>query len=183
MNKIYAIIGPHASGKTVLINKLRIMGIPYIISHTTRKPRSGERNAQDYFFVGKEEFFKLDLIEKATYQGEYYGITKMELLKKMQANPINIVMLEQNGFKQLKKFLGDRLESIYIMVDYVTMVERMLARNESNDMIKKNLEYAETNGEFMTWKITNHVVKNVNETNVAINQILALMGLLQPKTS
>lgn len=179
MNKIYAIIGPHASGKTILINKLRLLGIPYIISHTTRRIRPGEKDGHDYYFVSKEEFFKLDLIEKVTYQGEYYGISKMELLKKMQTSALNLVMVEQNGLKQLKKFLGDRIESIYIMADYVTLVERMLARNESNDIIKKHLAYADTNGEFMTWKVANHVVKNVNDLNVAINQILSLMGLIQ----
>lgn len=181
MNKIYAFIGPHASGKTAIINKLRIMGIPYIISHTTRQPHAGEKHGQDYFFVTKEDFFKLDLVEKVTYKGQYYGITKSELLKQMQSSPVTTVMLEQNGCKQLKKLLGTRLESIYIMVDYVTMVERMLARNETNEEIKKNLEYAETNGEFSTWKITNHVIKNVSNLTTTVNQALALMGQLVPK--
>ncbi|WP_110954551.1 guanylate kinase [Anaerosinus massiliensis] len=178
MNKIYAIIGPHAAGKTTIIAKLKIQGIPSIVSHTTRKPRSNEKNGREYYFVNKEEFLKLDLVEKVTYQGDYYGITKSELLTKMQASKINTVMVEQNGYKQLKKLLGDRLESIYIMVDYVTMVERMLNQNEDNDQIKKQLEYTETNGELETWKITNHVVKNTGNITITINQILALMGLL-----
>lgn len=181
MNKIYAIIGPHASGKTAIINKLKTFGIPYIVSHTTRQPNGGEKDGQDYYFVTKEEFFKLDLVEKVTYKGQYYGITKSELLKQMQSSTITTVILEQNGCKQLKKLLGSRLESIYIMVDYVTMVERMLARNETNEEIKKNLEYAETNGEFATWKTTNHVVKNISSLTTTVNQILALMGRLIPR--
>lgn len=181
MNKIYAIIGPHAAGKTAIISKLRTQGIPFIVSHTTRKPRPDEREGREYYFVSKEDFFKLDLVEKVTYQGEYYGIAKSELLNKMQSSKINTVMVEQSGYKQLKKLLGERLESIYIMVDYVTMVERMLNAKESNDQIKKQLEYTETNGELENWKLTNHVVKNINNINITINQILAIMGLLARK--
>lgn len=178
MNKIYAILGPHASGKTEIIKQLKARGISHIISYTTRRPKAAEKDGVDYHFVDKETFFKLDLVEKVTYQGEYYGIEKSELLTKMQKNMINIVLLEKNGYKQLKKLLGNRIESIYIMVDYVTMVERMLARQESNDMIKRQLEYSETNGEFDNWKITDHVVKNIKGLCVTVNQILALMGLL-----
>jgi guanylate kinase len=181
MNKIYAIIGPHAAGKTTIISKLKTQGIPAIISHTTRKPRPDEKDGREYYFVEKDEFLKLDLIEKVTYQGEYYGISKNELLTKMQSSKINTVMIEQSGYKQLKKLLGDRLESIYIMVDYVNMVERMLNDKETNDQIKKQLEYTETNGELEAWKLTNHVVKNVNNMNITINQILAIMGLLARK--
>lgn len=181
MNKIYAIIGPHAAGKTAIISKLKTQGIPFIVSHTTRNPRPDEREGREYYFVSKEDFFKLDLVEKVTYQGEYYGIAKNELLNKMQSSKINTVMVEQSGYKQLKKLLGERLESIYIMVDYVTMVERMLNAKESNDQIKKQLEYTETNGELENWKLTNHVVKNINNINITINQILAIMGLLARK--
>lgn len=181
MNKIYAIIGPHAAGKTAIISKLKAQGIPFIVSHTTRKPHPDEKDGREYYFVSKENFFKLDLVEKVTYQGEYYGIAKNELLTKMQLSKINTVMVEQSGYKQLKKLLGERLESIYIMVDYVTMVERMLNDKETNDQIKKQLEYTETNGELDNWKLTNHVVKNINNINITINQILAIMGLLARK--
>lgn len=181
MNKIYAIIGPHAAGKTAIISKLKAQGIPFIVSHTTRTPRPDEKDGREYYFVTKEEFFKLDLVEKVTYQGEYYGIAKNELLTKMQSSKINTVMVEQSGYKQLKKLLGDRLESIYIMVDYVTMVERMLNNKETSEQIKKQLEYTETNGELENWKITNYVVKNINNINTTINQILAIMGLLARK--
>lgn len=183
MNKIYAIIGPHASGKKMIIHHLRRLGVSYIVGHTTRKPRPTEQDGDDYYFVDKEEFFKLDLVEKTTYKGEYYGISKSILLESMRNHSATAVLLNQSGLKQLKRLLGARLESIYIMVDYVTMVERMLANNETNEMIKHNLEYAETNGELLTWKITDYVVKNKNSIAITVNQILALMDLMEMKTN
>ena len=180
-NKIYAIIGPHASGKTMLIQHLKRLGLPYILSYTTRKPKADEKNGEDYHFVDKETFFKLDLIEKVTYRGEYYGLSKLELLKTLQTCNRSIILLEANGLKQLTKLLSERIESIYIMADYVTLVERMLMMKESNDDIKHNLEYAENNGEFETWKVTTHVVKNVLDPNIAVDQILSFMGLMDRK--
>ena len=180
-NKIYAIIGPHASGKTMLIQHLKRLGLPYILSYTTRKPKATEQNDEDYHFVDKETFFKLDLIEKVTYRGEYYGLSKLELLKTLQTCNRSIILLEANGLKQLTKLLSERIESIYIMADYVTLVERMLMMKESNDDIKHNLEYAENNGEFETWKVTTHVVKNVLDPNIAVDQILSFMGLMDRK--
>ena len=174
MAKIYALLGPHASGKSTILNILRKRGFSSITSHTTRAAKENEQNGVDYHFVSKDEFFKLDLVEKSTYQGEYYGIAKSEILGKMQKNRINFLLIDKNGFKQLKKLLSNRVESIYIMVDYVTMVERMLKRGESNVNIKKQLEYAETNGEFDNWKICDHVVKNVLDLDIAIRQIIAI---------
>ena len=177
MSKIYAIVGPHASGKTELIRQLRDIGVPYIVGHTTRKPLPNEREGTDYHFVTREAFLKIDFVEKSSYQGEYYGITKPQLLQSIQNNAVNIVLLDQNGVKQLKKFLGNALQSIYLMVDYVSMVKRMVSRGENNVLMKKNLEYAEANGEFDGWKTADYVVKNT-VPDTTVNQVLAIMGLL-----
>lgn len=177
MSKIYAIVGPHASGKTELIRQLYEIGVPYITSHTTRKPRPDEKDGVHYHFVARDAFLKIDFVEKSSYQGEYYGVAKTQLLQSIQANAINTILLDQNGVKQLKKFLGSALHSIYLMVDYVSMVKRMVARGENNALMKKSLEYAEANGEFDGWKTADYVVKN-SYPDATVNQVLAIMGLL-----
>ena len=37
-NKIFAFVGPHAAGKTMLVGQLMSMGINYIPTYTTRAP-------------------------------------------------------------------------------------------------------------------------------------------------
>lgn len=177
-NKIYALVGPHAAGKTTLIGQLISMGLNYIPTYTTRTPGKIDSDTTYFKFISKEKFFKMDFIVKVTYKGDYYGILKKDILTALQTKSISLIMLDANGLKQLTKLLKGNLESIYIMCDYVALVERMLRMGHTNADIKYNLEYSENNNEFDTWKVTTHVVKNVSDPRIALNQILALMGLM-----
>ncbi len=183
-NKLYALVGPHASGKTSIIRELMKHGVNYIPLYTTRSPEAYSNNpvgaATMYRFMDKADFFKQDFLVKITYKGEYYGIMKEEILNALQAHKNNVIITDAQGAKQLSKLLKDSFESIYIMVDYVTLVERMLVMKHTNDEIKYHIEYAESNGEFDTWKTANYVVKNIISFESSVNQILAIMGLAVP---
>ena len=49
---LYLVSGPSGSGKTTLCRRLSNEGeASYAISCTTRKPRDGEENGKDYFFL------------------------------------------------------------------------------------------------------------------------------------
>lgn len=52
----------------------------YSISATTRQPRVGEVDGEDYFFVSREEFEQKivngDMLEYAQYVNNYYGTPK-----------------------------------------------------------------------------------------------------------
>lgn len=178
-NKIFAFVGPHASGKTMLIGQLMSMGINYIPTYTTRVPGKIDNNPKFYHFIDKTEFFKLDFITKVTYKGDYYGVLKSDVLSALQSHKLNMLLLDTNGIKQLSKLLKNNLETIYIMVDYVDLVERMLRMGHKNEEIKYHLEYAENNGEFDLWKISTYVIKNVQDPRSALNQVLSIMGLMQ----
>ena len=178
-NKIFAFVGPHGSGKAMLISQLMTMGIHYIPTYTTRPKQRNEFDARHYNFVSKTDFFKMEFISHVTYKGHYRGILKKDVLDALQEHKISTVILDANGVKQLNKLLKGNLETIFIMSDYVTLVDRMIHLGQKNEEIKYHLEYAESNNEFEGWKITDYVVKNVRGPSVALNQILAIMGLMQ----
>ena len=67
---IIAIIGPSCSGKDTLMHEIFLQfcaaqffdafpDVFYIISTTTRPPRSGEINHKDYHFISDEKFQEL----------------------------------------------------------------------------------------------------------------------------
>ena len=183
-NKLFALVGPHACGKSTIIQELIRLGVHYIPLYTTRSPESYVHNpvsaAKMYRFMEKTEFFKQDFLVKITYKGEYYGMMKQEILSGLQNHQNSVIISDAQGIKQLSKLLKDSFESIFIMVDYVTLVERMLHLKHNNDEIKYHIEYAESNGEFDTWKVSTHVVKNIISFDTTMSQIHAIMGLTVP---
>ena len=178
-NKIVALVGPHASGKTMIIKQLSSMGINFIPVYTTQNLDTIGTDKDLYHFMDKTEFFKQDFIAKFTYKGEYFGILKQDVLNSLHTYPISLTTLSIAGVKQLSKFLKGNFETVYIMCDYVTLVERMLRLGHTNADIKYHLEYAENNNEFDSWKLTTYVIKNVSDPQVAFNQFLTILGLTQ----
>ncbi|MDY6054139.1 MAG: guanylate kinase [Anaerovibrio sp.] len=176
-NKIYALVGPYASGKNTLIEKLVDLGINYIPVYSTGDPRNVKRTSNLVRYVSKTQFSQEDWMVRVTYKGDYYGIKKTDLLDSLNNNKISITMLDQNGVKQVQKLMNGSVKTIYLMVDYVSLVDRMLARGLNNTDMKYHLEYAESNGEFNYWKSANYIIKNTSTVESAYNQLMAILGL------
>ncbi|MDD6398125.1 MAG: guanylate kinase [Selenomonadaceae bacterium] len=176
-NKIYALVGPYASGKNTLIEKLVDLGINYIPVYSTGDPRNVKRTSNLVRYVSKTQFSQEDWMVRVTYKGDYYGIKKTDLLDSLNNNKISITMLDQNGVKQVQRLMNGSVKTIYLMVDYVSLVDRMLARGLNNTDMKYHLEYAESNGEFNYWKSANYIIKNTSTVESAYNQLMAILGL------
>ena len=82
------------------------------------------------------------------------------------------------GIKQLQKFINQDLVTIFLMIDDEVFVDRMLRAGCSNDEIRYYVETAEETGEFEHWRDVDFVVKNTSTARVALEQILAIMGLV-----
>ena len=82
-NKLFALVGPHASGKTAIVRELKKAGVNYIPLYTTRSPEAYSRNPVDaaamYRFVDKEDFLKQDFYSVIKKVGESVRIGKSVL--------------------------------------------------------------------------------------------------------
>ena len=150
----------------------------YISKHLHLLKDNIRKDTYNFYTYCKKK--KQDFLVKITYKSEYYGMMKQEILGALQSHPCSVVLSDAQGIKQLSKLLKDSFESIFIMVDYVTLVERMLRMKHTNDEIKYHIEYAESNGEFDTWKVSTHVVKNIISFKTTVSQILSIMGMTVP---
>ena len=178
MSKIYALIGPPASGKSSIVKQLRAEhNVCSLLSHTTRPPKPGEENGVNYYFVDKEQFSRMQFIEKASYADHSYGLSKEEVLSKVKDHEISIIDISMAGFDHLKKLLGERVESIYILVDKDTIINRYLDSGDDPSEIIKRIEYAEKRGEFDNWRAADYVVKNGRSIEAAVRQVRAIMNI------
>ena len=179
-NKIYAFLGPHTSGKSSMVSQLMSMGIHYIPTVTTRV--FDDRYAYKrrlYQTVKSNDYKNEKLIVNTTYQAHSYGLRKSDVLDAYQKHKISVtIMHDVSGIKQLTKFINQDLVSVFLMIDDEIFVDRMLRAGCSNDEIRYYVETAEETGEFEHWRDVDFVVKNTSTARVALEQILAIMGLV-----
>ncbi len=117
-SNLVIISGPSGSGKTSICNKLtKSSRVKQSISYTTRKPRDGEIEGVDYYFVEKSEFEKLvkedKFIEHAEYCGNLYGTPAGPVSEVADDNKIFLLAIDVKGAMQVMK---RRPDAIYIFI-------------------------------------------------------------------
>ena len=105
---IVILSSPSGAGKTTLVKKISLRKKYKIsISHTTRKPRSNEKNGRDYFFVNKKIFLKLiknkKFLEYAKVFKNYYGSLKETVIQNLLNGENVIFDIDWQGTEQIKK--------------------------------------------------------------------------------
>ncbi len=112
---LVVVSGFSGAGKGTLMRELlkRYDNYALSVSATTRPPREGEKDGQEYFFVSKEEFLKMieeqRLIEYAQYVNHYYGTPKDYVEEKLASGKDVILEIEIQGALKIKKRFPEAL--------------------------------------------------------------------------
>lgn len=116
--------GPSGVGKGTVrkvLMKDESLNLAYSISMTTRKPRNGEVEGKDYFYVSEEQFLKAieenKLLEHARFVDNYYGTPK-DYVEKLRSEGKNVILeIETNGAKEvMNQYKNDpRFISIFLL--------------------------------------------------------------------
>jgi guanylate kinase len=109
----FVVAAPSGTGKTTVCLALRQRdpNLLLSVSHTTRKPRPGERQGADYHFVGDDEFRRLvdagAFLEWALYNGNRYG-TSWKAIEGPLAQGLDVLLeIEVQGARQVRARLSD----------------------------------------------------------------------------
>ncbi|XP_047529129.1 guanylate kinase isoform X1 [Vanessa atalanta] len=148
--------GPSGSGKSTLLKRL-LKEFPdkfgFSVSHTTRKPRPGEKDGVHYHFTVKDEMVAAvergEFIETTTFSGNMYGTSKRAIEDVHRTGKTCILDIDIEGVKQIKTTDLEPL-LVFVMPPSIEELERRLrARNtEQEDALKKRLEVARKEIEF-----------------------------------
>ena len=169
--KLIIITGPGGVGKGTVVRELlnRDRDIWLSISATTRNPRMGEKDGENYYFVSDDKFKdmidKKELLEWAQFAGNYYGTPLSSVNKKIEEGLIVLLEIEVEGARQIKKKFPESL-SIFILPPSIKELERRIRNRgtEEEEAIKNRLCRAnyeiESSGEF-DFALTN---KNIDVT-------------------
>lgn len=166
--KLIVISSPSGGGKGSIISRLMENDpeLIYSISATTRPPRDGERNGQDYIFLTESEFKqwrKADkFMEWAEVHDGYYGTPKEPIAELLKTGNDIVLELDVQGMRQVRESKPGELLSIFIMPPSIEELERRLRiRGDlSEDQIRVRLHNAEE--EIASKDEFDHVVVNAD---------------------
>ena len=157
--RIFILLGPSGAGKTTLGGYLKELGIPELVSHTTRPMREGEVDGISYYFVSKEEFDTLEKDEFSNYGGSFYCLSKKEIENKFKDYDTVFAITDINGVKQLKEKYPE-IKVIFITIPLEEMEKRMRDRKDTEENIQKRLRNAIENKEHDNIKYADYVIEN-----------------------
>lgn len=107
--KLIVVSGPSGAGKSTVVFKA-INGrenMCFSTSVTSRKPRPGEVDGREYFFIDRERFEQMvendELLEHAVYVGNYYGTPRKFVEDKLAAGDSVFLDIEVQGARQVKE--------------------------------------------------------------------------------
>ena len=155
-NKLLIILGPSGAGKDTLMNLIKDKH-PHkfvkCVSYTTRSPRKGEKQGENYYFISKEEFQKLDseqkIIGKFEKYGNYYGTSIDLIYKNLNEHKDKIIYFDYNIETAKKTLEIKNLSFNYIAIVPPSLEElekRLIGRkSESQDSLRQRITYAKTN--------------------------------------
>ena len=171
---------PSGAGKTTMTRRLLAQdpNIAMSVSVTTRAPRPGERDGEDYFFVSKDEFNRLEsegqLLEHARVFDNYYGTPRAPVEQALSEGKDIVFDIDWQGAQQLTEAAADDLVKIFILPPDMRELEKRLRTRaqDSGEVIAKRMSKSEA--EISHWAEYDYVLVNEN-IDRAMGELLSIV--------
>jgi guanylate kinase len=147
------ISAPSGAGKTTLCNALRQKpDFVWSVSCTTRAPRAGEVDGEDYHFLTREDFERRhaagEFLEQAEVHGNRYGTLKGPVLENLQ-NGIDVLLdIDTHGAANIRAcgdpMIMQALADVFIVPPDLEELRRRLMRRgtETQEQVEIRLKNA-----------------------------------------
>ena len=144
---------PSGAGKTTLVERIRQSpNLFYSVSCTTRAPRAGEIDGEDYQFFSDADFReradKGDFLEHAQVHGDFYGTLREPVLANLKNGIDVLIDIDTQGAATIRNcddpIIRQALTDIFIMPPDLDELRRRLRKRgtENEEQIKRRLETA-----------------------------------------
>jgi len=146
LKKLIILTGPSGVGKGTVIKEIldKEKNIWLSISATTREPREGEKEGENYYFLKQEKFKEMIeqnlFLEWAKFAGNYYGTPLSSVNAKIKQGFTVLLEIEVEGAKQIKEKFPNSLSIFLLPPDKAELERRIRNRGtEKDEEIKKRL--------------------------------------------
>ncbi|MDS4013034.1 MAG: guanylate kinase [Candidatus Accumulibacter sp.] len=135
---LYILTAPSGAGKTTLVRHLleNDPAIQVSVSHTTRPPRSGEREGIEYCFIELDEFQEKirrnDFLEWAEVHGNYYGTSRSGIEAALRAGQDVLLEIDWQGAQQVRKVFPAAIGVFILPPSLDVLAQRLRERATDN---------------------------------------------------
>ncbi len=176
---LFVVSAPSGAGKTTLCKELvaSVSGVHPSVSYTTRKPRQGEVNGRDYYFVDEQAFQDMvqrnDFAESARVYGHFYGTPRQALTDMMDKGLDVLLEIDTQGAMQIKKKFTDAVY-IYILPPSIDDLRtRLLQRGDPQEEIQRRMQKARQ--EILSYREYDYIVRN-EDLKQALHELQAIVN-------
>ncbi len=177
---MFVLSSPSGAGKTTLADRL-LKGdsrLRLSISATTRKPRPGEVDGKDYYFVSEPDFLRMrdnsEFLEWANVFGNYYATPRAKVFDQLKTGVDVLFDIDWQGAQQLDAVAGGDVVKVFILPPSREELERRLrARNQDPEEVVRG-RMAKADAEMSHWAEYDYVIINygLDESEAMLRSIL-----------
>ena len=166
---MFIIEAPSGTGKSAVVKELLRCdpNIKFSVSVTTRKPREGEVNGKDYYFIDDAQYNEY-LKQDAFYEyvdsqyGSRYGTLRSEVDSFINVGEDVLFDMDWAGARQMKAKAKDDVVTIYLLPPSIKELRSRLENRgtDSKETIERRMNL--TAEKLKHWNEFDYVLVNVN---------------------
>jgi len=164
--------GPSGVGKSTLVGEVRqaMPELEFSISCTTRKPRPGEQDGREYYFLTPEEFEQRSqaggFVEEARVFANRYGTLKSEVLDRVRRGADVVLDIDVQGAAQIRRAAEKDPEiaaaAVFVLIvpPSLELLEARLRRRATDSEEQLALRIAAAERELAQFRLYDYIVIN-----------------------
>jgi len=159
---------PSGAGKTTLSRRLLDSDpeIEMSVSATTRKPRPGEQEGRDYYFLSTEDFGIMrnrgEFLEHAKVFGNYYGTPRKPVEDALARGRDVLFDIDWQGTQQLDETATEDLVKVFILPPSVQELEKRLTARAQDPADVVAARMAKASDEISHYQEYDYIIINEN---------------------
>lgn len=179
---LFIVSSPSGAGKTTLIRRVledpRIGGtLHFSVSHTTRPPRTGERDGVEYHFVDEAGFRAIEesggFLEWAVVYGNLYGTSRAEVEPRLERGLDVLLDIDVQGARQVRSHVPEAVKVIVFPPSREVLEARLKTRaSDAPEVVRRRLAAARK--EMEEWGEFDYAIIN-EDLEAAVDELRSIL--------
>ena len=189
---LFVVSAPSGAGKTTLCDALRqTPDFVYSVSCTTREPRAGEIDGEDYHFISRKEFRERvkagEFLEHASVHGKYYGTLRDPVVSNLKKGVDVLIDIDTQGAASIRQdnhpFVRQALADVFIMPPDLEELRRRLTKRGTETKAQIEVRLRTAAREMELWRDYRYTIisRSMEEDLQKFRQIMGAERILSSR--